>query len=198
MMKHQCIGFPMFEEMSSKETWMSCFLPFKRQQSPELPLTPAKAISAEDLLQKSVVLEGTQLAHAEAWRWRFDVPSVSSFQTRMFSYLGIYQKKPVLSITSSWEIGFWEHDIEAPKMQGRARGHKGERKTYHINPYHHITMEFGWIWRIFIECGKKTHARKTAQGRSARGPILPKSNRNFRQPPFAVMMRVHLMHQCLW
>jgi len=31
-------------------------------------LTPAKAISAEDLLQKSVVLEGTQLAHAEAWR----------------------------------------------------------------------------------------------------------------------------------
>ena len=28
-------------------------------------------------------------------------------------------------------------------MQGRARGRKGERKTYHINPYHHITMEFG-------------------------------------------------------
>ena len=28
-------------------------------------------------------------------------------------------------------------------MQGRARGGKGERKTYHINPYHHITMEFG-------------------------------------------------------
>ena len=27
------------------------------------------------------------------------------------------------------------------------------------------------------------HARKSAQGRSARGPILPKSNRNFRQPP---------------
>ena len=51
------------------ETWMSWkFSGFKRQQSPELPLTPAKAISAEDLLQKSVVLEGTQLAHAEAWR----------------------------------------------------------------------------------------------------------------------------------
>ena len=28
-------------------------------------------------------------------------------------------------------------------MQGRARGRKGERKTCHINPYHHITMEFG-------------------------------------------------------
>ena len=28
-------------------------------------------------------------------------------------------------------------------MQGRARGRKGERKRYHINPYHHITMEFG-------------------------------------------------------
>ena len=28
-------------------------------------------------------------------------------------------------------------------MQGRARGRKGERKTYHINPYHHITIEFG-------------------------------------------------------
>ena len=52
-------------------------------------------------------------------------------------------KNPVLSITSSGEIGFWEHDIEASKMQGRARGRKGERKTYHINPYHHITMEFG-------------------------------------------------------
>lgn len=53
------------------ETWMFCFLPFKRQQLP-WPLTPAKAISAEDLLQKSVVLEGTQLAHAEAWRWDED------------------------------------------------------------------------------------------------------------------------------
>ena len=52
-------------------------------------------------------------------------------------------KKPVLSITSSVEIGFWEHDIEASKMQGRARGRKGERKTYHITIYHHITMEFG-------------------------------------------------------
>ena len=46
-------------------------------------------------------------------------------------YVGIH-KKPVLSITSSGEIGFREHDIEASKMQGRARGRKGERKTYYI------------------------------------------------------------------
>ena len=42
-------------------------------------------------------------------------------------------------------------------MQGRARGRKGEPKTYHINPYHHITMEFGGF---FFECGKKHRARK--------------------------------------
>ena len=41
-------------------------------------------------------------------------------------------KKPGLSVTYSWQIGFWERDIEASKMQGRARGRKGERKTYHI------------------------------------------------------------------
>ena len=40
-----------------------------------------------------------------------------------------FAKKPVLSITSSGQIGFWEHDKEASKMQGRARGRKGERKT---------------------------------------------------------------------
>ena len=46
-------------------------------------------------------------------------------------------KKNVLSITSSGEIGFWEHDIEASKMQGRTRGRKGERKTYYIlNEFH--------------------------------------------------------------
>ena len=61
-------------------------------------------------------------------------------------------------------------------MQGRARGRKGERKTYHITIYHHITMEFGGY---SLNVAKKTHARKSAQGRSARGPILPKSNRNF-------------------
>ena len=72
-------------------------------------------------------------------------------------------------------------------MQGRARGRKGERKTYHINPYHHITMEFGGY---SLNVAKKPHARKSAQGRSARIPILPKSNRNFRQPPYHICIYV--------
>ena len=74
-------------------------------------------------------------------------------------------KKPVLSITSSGEIGFWEHDIEASKMQGRARGRKGERKTYHINPYHHITMEFGGYLLNVAKNPTRARARKgEAQG----------------------------------
>ena len=59
-------------------------------------------------------------------------------------------------------------------MQGRARGRKGERKTYHIT-----ISPWNLEDTVFIECGKNPHARKSAQGRSARGPILPKSNRNF-------------------
>ena len=87
------------------------------------------------------------------------------------------KKKNVLSITSSGEIGFWEHDIEASKCRAAQEGARASAK-HTISPYHH------GIWRIFIECGKKPHARKSAQGRSARGPILPKSNRNFWQSPF--------------
>ena len=41
-----------------------------------------------------------------------------------------FVKNTVLLITSSGQIGFWEHDIEASKMEGRARERKGERKTY--------------------------------------------------------------------
>ena len=41
-------------------------------------------------------------------------------------YMRIYSKKNGLSITYSWQIRFWEHDIEASKMQGRARARKGE------------------------------------------------------------------------
>ena len=32
------------------------------------------------------------------------------------------------------------------------------------------------------------HARKSAQGRSARGPNIPKSYRNFRQPPYTYIL----------
>ena len=48
-------------------------------------------------------------------------------------------------------------------MQGRARGRKGERKTYHItifniSPYHH------GIWSIFIECGKNPTCARARKG----------------------------------
>ena len=50
-------------------------------------------------------------------------------------------------------------------MQGRARGRKGERKTYHINPYHHITMEFGGYVLNVAKTPMSARARKgEAQG----------------------------------
>ena len=50
-------------------------------------------------------------------------------------------------------------------MQGRARGRKGERKTYHINPYHHITMEFGGYLLNVAKNPARARARKgEAQG----------------------------------
>ena len=50
-------------------------------------------------------------------------------------------------------------------MQGRARGRKGERKTYHIIPYHHITMEFGGYLLNVAKKPTRARARKgEAQG----------------------------------
>ena len=50
-------------------------------------------------------------------------------------------------------------------MQGRARGRKGERKTYHIKPYHHITMEFGGYLLNVAKNPTRARARKgEAQG----------------------------------
>ena len=50
-------------------------------------------------------------------------------------------------------------------MQGCARGRKGERKTYHINPYHHITMEFGGYLLNVAKKPTRARARKgEAQG----------------------------------
>ena len=57
---------------------------------------------------------------------------IGDLTTQLYKLLWGFIKKPGLSVTYSWQIGFWEHDIEASKMQGRARGRKGERKTYHI------------------------------------------------------------------
>ena len=74
-------------------------------------------------------------------------------------------KETVLSITSSGQIGFWEHDIEAWKMQGRARGRKGERKPHHFTSYHHITMEFGGYLLNVARNPTRARARKgEAQG----------------------------------
>ena len=179
-------------------------------------------------------------------------------------------KKPGLSVTYSWQIGFWEHDIEALKMQGRARGRKGERKTYHnimfcektesdrkslwrkirarqngagagspcparsfkrISYKKRLLINLGlivalppmtarsqatatkflafllrftkkiWFWLQHAKVPGilhamngicwNPHARKSAQGRSARGPNIPKSYRNFRQPPvsYAIFMK---------
>ena len=47
-------------------------------------------------------------------------------------------------------------------MQGRARGRKGERKTYHITIYHHITMEFGGY---SLNVAKNPHAQERARAK---------------------------------
>ena len=59
-------------------------------------------------------------------------------------------------------------------MQACARGRMGERKTYHI------TMEFGGYLWIFIECPRAQERARTKRT----GSYLPKSKRNFRQPPY--------------
>lgn len=53
----------------------------------------------------------------------------------------------------------WEHDIEASKMQGCARGRKGERTTY-------------WMWQ-------KAHARESAQGAKRKGSYHNKIIKDF-------------------
>ena len=94
--------------------------------------------------------------------------------------MGIYKKpRPFNHIFGGDRISrAWYRGIKNAGPRKRAQGRAQDIPYHHISPYHH------GIWRIFIECGKKPHARKSAQGRSARGPILPKSNRNFWQPPY--------------
>ena len=103
------------------------------------------------------------IPHASDQSSKGNKPNVASFFTHLCIWGFI--KNPVLSITSSREIGFWEHDIEASKMQGRARGRKGERKTHHITSYHHITMEFGGYSLNVAKNPTRARARKgEAQG----------------------------------
>ena len=94
-------------------------------------------------------------------------------------YMGIYKKnRPFNHIFGGDRIfRAWYRGIKNAGPRKRAQGRAQDIPYQSISPYHH------GIWRIFIECGKNPHSRKSAQGRSARGPILPKSNRNFRQPP---------------
>ena len=109
----------------------------------------------------------------------------------MYLHLGIYKKpRPFNHIFGGDRIlRAWYRGIKNAGPRKRAQGRAQDIPYHHISPYHH------GIWRIFIECGKKNHARKSAQGRSARGPILPKSNRNFWQPPFTYMgIYLHTWH----
>ena len=98
-------------------------------------------------------------------------------------HMGIYKKpRPFNHIFGGDRIlRAWYRGIKNAGPRKRAQGRAQDIPYQSISPYHH------GIWRIFIECGEKTHARKSAQGRSARGPILPKSNRNFRQPPYVYL-----------
>ena len=102
----------------------------------------------------------------------------------------IKKKKNDLSITYSWRIGFWEHDIEASKMQGRARGRKGERKTYHIWQKRMYTMEFGIYW---LNVAKPPRAQERA-----RGPILPKSYKEFSTTPIYIHIYLWYIYIYLW
>ena len=61
----------------------------------------------------------------------------------------------------------WHRGIKNAGPRKRAQGRAQDIPYQSVAPYHH------GIWRIFIECSKKPHVRKSAQGRSARGPILP-------------------------
>ena len=78
----------------------------------------------------------------------------------IFWYTGIFIKKAVLSITSSGEIGFWEHDTEASKMQGRARGRNGERKTHHITISPWNLEDIYWMWQKTPRAQERTRAKR--------------------------------------
>ena len=51
-----------------------------------------------------------------------------------------FVKTPCSRSQSSANIGFLEHDMEVSKMQGRARGHKVECKTYCAHFYVYTYM----------------------------------------------------------
>ena len=109
-----------------------------------------------------------------------------SNQTRIGTWGFIKKNRPFNHIFGGDRIlRTWYRGINNAGPRKGAQGRAQDIPYQSISPYHH------GIWRIFIECGKKTRARKSAQGRSPRGPILPKSNRNFRQPPLTFLKICH-------
>ena len=81
-----------------------------------------------------------------------------------YIYMEIYKKpRPFNHIFGGdRNLRAWYRGI---KNAGPARGRKGERKTYHINPYHHITMEFGGYLLNVAKKPARARARKgEAQG----------------------------------
>ena len=68
-------------------------------------------------------------------------------------------------------------------MQGRARGRKGERKTYHINPYHHVTMEFGGY---LLNVAKTPRAQERARAKR-KGSYPTKKQQEFSTTPQYVL-----------
>ena len=142
--------------------------------------------------------EGQEMSSIQGFEWPTETPKAKRLGvgcwemfwdgwgscTLAFCHMGIYKKtRPFNHIFGGDRIlRAWYRGIKNAGPRKRAQGRAQDTPYHIISPYHN------GIWRIFIECGKKPHARKSAQGRSARVPILPKSNRNFRQPPYFAYM----------
>ena len=75
-------------------------------------------------------------------------------------------------------------------MQGGARGRKGERKTYHINPYHHITMEFGGYLLNVAKNPTRARARKAKR----KGSCPTKKQQEFSTTPIYNTYSYLLLH----
>ena len=76
-------------------------------------------------------------------------------------------------------------------MQGRARGRKGERKTYHINPYHHITMEFG---TYLLNVAKKPTRARARKGEAQGVLSYQKATGIFDNPHVYIIHTYHILY----
>ena len=154
-------------------------------------LSPRLGPSKEEQLREEVPDGFGVLGLGEPWfqeqftverkKIRVDLEN-SVFGVYIYIYGDLQKTRPFNHIFGGdRNLRAWYRGIKNAAPRKRAQGRAQDIPYQSISPYHH------GIWRIFIECGKKTHARKSAQGRTARGPILPKSNRNFRQPPYITL-----------